>query len=68
MVDDVKRHGTKGGGRDGLLTIRISFEERKMLEDLSAKTGLPVSDVVRQAFRREHKNKSKESTPKEPTT
>jgi hypothetical protein len=36
------------------LGIRVEPEVRKMLDELAAATGLSISDVIRQAVRREH--------------
>lgn len=41
--------------RDGSLRIRISEEERRMLQAVAEQDGLSASDVIRQFIRREHK-------------
>jgi hypothetical protein len=40
--------------RDFMLRVRMTEDERKMLETLAARQGLTSSDVVRQLVRREH--------------
>ena len=42
--------------RSERLGIRIEPELRRMLDELVAETGLSLSDVIRQAVRREHAN------------
>lgn len=40
--------------RDYMLRVRMTEDERQMLEALAEKSGLTASDIVRQLVRREH--------------
>ena len=40
--------------RDTAVTIRMSAEEKRMLDAVAEAKGLSISDVVRQAIRAEH--------------
>jgi predicted transcriptional regulator len=40
--------------RDTAVTIRMSDEEKRMLNAVAEAKGLSISDVVRQAIRAEH--------------
>ena len=40
--------------RDHMFHVRMSQEERKMLEAIADRDGLSASDKVRQLIRREH--------------
>jgi hypothetical protein len=47
--------------------IRFTPSEAKMLAELSERTGLSMTDVIRQAIRREHAERVGElPTPKKP--
>lgn len=51
-------------GRDQSLRIRVSLDEKKMLDALAEKQGLTASDVVRLLVRREYSQEFGEGPPK----
>ncbi len=55
---------TKPLMRSQRLGIRVEPEVRKMLDELVAATGLSISDVIRQAVRREHAERLGDTKPR----
>lgn len=51
--------------RTYMLRVKMSDDERRMLEALALRQGLTASDIVRQLIRREHEAKA-EGEPKRP--
>lgn len=47
------------GDKTERITLRLSTDEARVVADLSAETGLSVSDVVRQAIRAAHADRFK---------
>lgn len=47
------------GDKTERITLRLSTDEARVVADLSAETGLSVSDVVRQAIRTAHTDRFK---------
>ena len=46
--------------RELALTVRVTEDERAMLQELAEWSGLSQSDIVRQLVRQEHKRESAE--------
>jgi hypothetical protein len=54
-------------GYTHMLRVRMTEDERRMLETLATGQGLTASDVVRQLVRREHEAKDRAELPKRGT-
>lgn len=46
------------GERDQVITVRLTREERQMLQTLAENDGISISDVVRMLVRRAHAHRT----------
>jgi len=49
----MREAGKKGMRRDNAITVRLSAEERRTLDDVSRDEDVPVAQIIRRAIRGE---------------